>query len=128
MNPTFILALTTGMLMSSLAIPAGPGTGATNEERKPASFITKSTAYSSRNNHAVRIYPDVIKKSMHVVAKDNEGKMIDFFVFDLQGTLLKHYKMIEGDHEKIAGLKRGKYIYQVFCGDEETAIGKFEIR
>jgi hypothetical protein len=128
MNPKLILSLTTGMLMSSLLLTESLATPVMNAERKPASLKTKSTTYSSRNNRAVRIYPDVIKKSMHVVAKDNEGMMIDFFVFDLQGTLLKHYKMVEGDHEKINGLKRGKYIYQVFCGDEETAIGKFEIR
>jgi len=65
---------------------------------------------------------------MHVVAKENDGKKIDFFVFDLEGELLKHYRMDEGDREKITGLKRGKYIYHVFCGDEETAIGKFDIR
>lgn len=129
MNPKLLLSLTTGILVGTLLNIAGTGSEPSLPgKRKSASLSTKLTTYASRNNHAVRIYPDVIKKSMHVVAKDNEGKMIDFFVFDLQGTLLKHYKMIEGDHEKIAGLKRGKYIYQVFCGDDETAIGKFEIR
>jgi hypothetical protein len=84
-------------------------------------------ANSSRNNNAVKIYPDLLKRVMHVVAKDNDGKEIDFFVFDLQGTLMQHYKMSEGDREKIA-LARGKYVYHVFSGDEETATGEFEIR
>ena len=57
-----------------------------------------------------------------------KAERLIFFVFDLEGTLLKHYKMEGGDHQKITGLKRGKYIYHVFCGDEETAVGKFEIR
>ncbi len=65
---------------------------------------------------------------MHVIAKENDGKEIDFFVFDLQGVLLKHYKMEEGEHQRITGLNRGKYIYHVFSGDEETATGKFDIR
>jgi hypothetical protein len=65
---------------------------------------------------------------MHVVAKENEGKEIDFFVFDLEGTLMQHYKMENGDHEKLTALKRGKYIYRVFSGDEETATGEIEIR
>ena len=130
MNPKFTLSLTAGICFSVLAIK--PGASINNaatelkEDKKP-SLKTKST-YSSRNNHAVKIYPDVIKKAMHVVAKENDGKEIDFFVFDLEGTLMKHYKMDEGDREKITGLKRGKYIYHVFCGDEETAIGKFDIR
>lgn len=82
----------------------------------------------SRNNHAVKIYPDVIKRVMHVVAKDNVKKEIDFFVFDTQGTLIQHYKMEAGDHEKLVNLKRGKYVYHVFAGDEETASGQFNIR
>ena len=41
---------------------------------------------------------------------------------------MKHYKLDEGDHKKITGLQRGKYIYHVFCGDEETATGKLDIR
>ena len=65
---------------------------------------------------------------MHVVAKDNDGKVIDFFVFDLQGTLMQNYKMNAKDHYRITGLARGTYVYRVFKGDEETAAGKFEIR
>ena len=87
----------------------------------------KSKSFSSRNNNSVKIYPDAIKKIMHVVAKENTGKEIDFFVFDLQGTLLLNYKMKTKDHIKIQGLAKGSYVYRVFRGDEETAAGKFEI-
>lgn len=88
----------------------------------------KTSLQSSRNNTAVKIYPDILKRSMHVVAKENDGKEIDFFVFDLEGTLLNHYKMVSGDRKEIDGLQRGKYVYHVFAGDEETATGGFEIR
>ncbi len=100
-------------------------------EEEPAKKKSKTKAqksFASLNNNSVKIYPDVVKREMHVVAKDNEGKQIDFFVFDLQGTMLQNYKMKAGDHYRIAGLARGTYVYRVFCGDEETAAGKFEIR
>ena len=131
MNPKFTLSLAAVFVLAfwefnlhSSAAEKRPTRAEIKDERKSL----KKTVHSSRNNNAVKIYPDIIKKAMHVVAKENEGKEIDFFVFDLQGTLMKHYKMNDGDHEKIAGLERGKYIYHVFCGDEETATGKFEIR
>jgi len=129
MNPKLTLSLTAGICFSVLAMHSGASINTVTEikEVERPLLNTKST-YSSRNNHAVKIYPDVIKKAMHVVAKENDGRKIDFFVFDLEGTLMKHYKMDEGDREKITGLKRGKYIYHVFCGDDETVIGKFEIR
>ncbi|MEO6612220.1 MAG: T9SS type A sorting domain-containing protein [Chitinophagaceae bacterium] len=99
-------------------------------EEKPAKKNKTKTAkeFSSRNNNSVKIYPDAVKRDMHVVAKDNEGKEIDFFVFDIQGTLVQHYKMKGKDHNKMAGLSRGTYVYRVFCGDEETAAGNFDIR
>jgi hypothetical protein len=94
----------------------------------PAKKKAKAKTFASHNNSAVKIYPDALKREMHVVAKNNEGKVIDFFVFDLQGTLVQNYKMKAGDHNRITGLARGAYVYRVFSGDEETAAGKFEIR
>ena len=129
MNPKLTLSLTCvcisilGLRSTSSAAEEKPAARAARQERK----ILKKTP-SSRNNNAVRIYPDIIKKAMHVVAKENDGKEIDFFVFDPEGTLMKHYRMNDGEHKKIDGLERGKYVYHVFCGDEETAAGKFEIR
>ena len=98
------------------------------EKEKKEADKARAAKINDRNNSAVKIYPDPVKRVMHVVAKPNDGKEIDFFVFDLEGTLMQHYKMADGDREKIAGFKRGKYVYHVFCGDEETAIGEFYIR
>jgi len=98
------------------------------EEKAIKKEKARSKAFSSRNNSSVKIYPDIIKREMHVVAKENEGKNVDFFVFDLQGTLMQNYKLKAKDHFRISGLTKGTYVYRVFCGDEETASGKFEIR
>jgi hypothetical protein len=128
MNPKLTLSLTCvciglfGLYAASSPAEKKPAK-AVNEERKAVKKIP-----SPRNNNAVKIYPDIIKKAMHVVAKENDGKQIDFFVFDAEGTLMKHYRMNDGEHKMIDGLERGKYVYNVFCGDEETAAGKFEIR
>ena len=93
-------------------------------EEEPA----KSNATPPKKKGSVKIYPDVASRSMHIVAKKNEGKQIDFFVFDLEGTLIHNYKLKGKDHVKITGLAKGSYVYRVFCGDEETASGNFEIR
>lgn len=128
------LGLSTGVFFTQplLAIgkPANNFTGITSNpgEEEPAKKKAKAKAFASHNNSAVKIYPDALKREMHVVAKNNDGKVIDFFVFDLQGTLVQNYKMNAKDHYRIAGLARGTYIYRVFNGDEETAAGKFDIR
>jgi hypothetical protein len=81
-----------------------------------------------RNNNSVKIYLDSPKKKVHVIAKENKGKDIDFFVFDLEGTLVHNHKMKTKDHHRVTNLTKGIYVYRVFCGDEETATGQFEIK
>ena len=83
---------------------------------------------TSKNNASVKIYPDPLKKIMHVVARQNKGKEVDFFVFDLEGTLVLNYKMKSKDHQRITGLPKGSYVYNVFSGDIQTASGNFEIK
>ncbi len=97
----------------------------TPEDKKPGK---KTRLKASRRNQAVKIYPDPVKRMMHVVARVNDGKQVDLFVFDLQGTLMHHLKMESGAHAKIAGLQKGKYVYSVFSGDEEIATSRFEMR
>lgn len=124
--PVFAVAL---LLMQPVFSLAGPAKTTLIDkkagEEKPAK---KTKMSSSRKNSFVKIYPDALKRVMHVVAKENKEKEIDFFLFDLEGTLVTSYKMKAKDHLKIGGLAHGAYIYRVFSGDEETASGKFEIK
>jgi hypothetical protein len=81
---------------------------------------------SSRKEREVKIYPDLLKKVMHV--KNIEAAKVDFFVFDSEGTIMVHYKMNEKDHKKFNGLEKGTYTYQVFKNDEMSESGKITIR
>jgi hypothetical protein len=110
-------------LQTSASFSMGKG----NDDPKDKKEAKKAKVSSSRNNSSVKIYPDILKRVMHVVAKDNT-ETVDFYVFDLEGTMVKHYKMKSGDHERLADLARGKYVFSVFAGDDETATGNFEIR
>ena len=113
------------LMQSSVSFAAGMK----NDDPKEKKEVKKTKVSSSRNNSSVRIYPDIVRRVMHVVAKDdNEGAGIDFFVFNPDGTIVKHYKMKSGDHEDISGLARGKYVFRVFSGDQETAMGNIDIR
>ncbi|MFZ9388653.1 MAG: T9SS type A sorting domain-containing protein [Chitinophagaceae bacterium] len=111
------------------AKPAPYRISVSNGEEKPARKTkTKAKTFATLNNESVKIYPDPLKREMHVIAKENEGNTIDFYIFDVEGTLLHNYKMKNREHRRISGLARGTYVYRVFAGDEETAAGKFEIR
>ena len=90
-------------------------------EDKKGKAKTEKTK-SSRNAKVVKIYPDLVKRVMHV--KSTEDRELDFFVFDASGAIVAHHKMTEKDHIRISDLKIGSYIYQVFEGDEMTESGK----
>ena len=129
------LVILTGLLIAEPAFASGtpyrkPITVSNNpEEEEPAKKEKgKSRNFTSLNNSAVKIHPATVKREMHVVAKENDGAEVDFFVFDLQGTIIQHYKMKPKSHYKLSGLRKGKYTFSVFQGDAETASGKFEIR
>jgi len=131
------IGISTGMFIAQPAFSAGKPfkkfTVLTEDpkEEKPAKknkLRAKTKTFTSLNNNAVKIYPDVLKREMHVVAKENDGKEIDFYVFDVNGTLVHQNKMKAKDHNKISGLARGTYVFRVFSNDEETAAGNFEIR
>ncbi len=107
------LLITTGSFMSCSVV-----------ESMPVEEINK--AKISRKERTVKIYPDLIKRIMHV--KNIVEKPVDLFVFEMDGTLIRHLKMDEGDHKKITGLERGAYVYQVFKGDEMSESGKINIK
>ena len=86
----------------------------------------KNKTRSSRKEREVKIYPDIIKKTMHIKCVENSE--VDFFIFDSQGTLMVHYRMNEKDHKRINGLDKGTYTYQVFKKDEMSESGKIIIK
>ena len=121
-----MFTLSSGLVLVQQA--SASRTAPAEDEPAKKNKMKAKSSFASLNNSAVKIYPDAVKRDMHVVAKENDGKEIDFFVFDLQGTLVQNYKMKAKDHYRLTGLSRGTYVYRVFSGDEETATGKFEIR
>jgi len=91
-----------------------------------ANVTESKNARTSKKEREVKIYPDLLKKVMHV--KNVETAKVDFFVFDAGGTIMVHYKMNEKDHKKINGLEKGTYTYQVFKNDEMSESGKIIIK
>ncbi|HKC34744.1 MAG TPA: T9SS type A sorting domain-containing protein [Chitinophagaceae bacterium] len=111
-------------LLFGLAVLLGSTQSCTVTENTNTSASKK--ARISRKEKDVKIYPDLLKKVLHV--RNVETTEVDFFVFDTQGTIMVHYKMNEKDHKKINGLEKGSYTYQVFKNDEMTKSGKIIIK
>lgn len=91
-----------------------------------ASTADAKKTKSAKKEKEVKIYPDMLKRIMHV--KNVLSDQVDFFVFDSEGTILVHYKMNEKEHKKINNLEKGTYTYQVFKNDEMSESGKIIVK
>jgi hypothetical protein len=89
------------------------------DDKKPA-----KKERSFKNQNVVKVYPDIIKKEMHVIAKPGIEKEIEFMVFDINGNMVLNYKMKAGEKRTISELKKGSYMYHVFAEDEYLTTGK----
>ena len=93
------------------------------DDKKPA-----KKEKSFRNQNVVKVYPDIVKKEMHVMAKSGIEKEIEFLVFDINGNMVLDYKMKPGEKRTINELKKGSYMYHVFAEDEYLTTGKIVFR
>ena len=90
-----------------------------DDDKKPA-----RKERSFKNENAVKVFPDVLKKAMHVIAKPANRKEIEFLVFDVNGNMVLNYKMQAGERKTITDLNKGSYMYYVFADDEYLMTGK----
>jgi hypothetical protein len=129
LRPAVIASATIFCLSQTKSLAADNKTGISvnkhkfDDEKKPGKKVR-----SLRNQNVVKVYPDALKKSVHVVAKSSNEKEIDFLVFDINGNMVLNYKMKAGEKKTITNLKKGEYMYHVFSNDEYLTTGKIEFR
>ncbi len=110
------------ILLAFTSCTAVENISAKADKKDKAKSVKVMSVMSLRSTKAVKIYPDLVKRVMHV--RSIEDREIDFFVFDESGAIVAHHKMSEKEHIRISDLKIGSYIYQVFDGDAMTDSGK----
>jgi hypothetical protein len=93
------------------------------DDKKPA-----KKERSFKNQNVVKVFPDMIRKKVHVIARSGNEKEIEFLVFDINGNMVVNYKMKAGEKRTISELKKGSYMYHVFSEDEYMTTGKIVVR
>ena len=91
-----------------------PGTGYTD--------TVQIYSYSTKKNH-VRLSPNPTTNGT-VTIHSNINETLDFYVFDLEGTLLYRIELKGRSEKTIRDLKKGSYAYDVFKNEESIEQGK----
>ena len=89
--------------------------------------IAGGNGFKKERKNLIKIVHNPEKNSVRVVVKDIAGETIDFYVFDLEGTMVVNYKLRSKEKKIITNLEKGAYTYNAFSGDEETDFGKIVI-
>ena len=83
-------------------------------------------SYSTKKNH-VRLSPNPTTNGT-VTIHSNTNETLDFYVFDLEGTLLYRIELKGRSEKTIRDLKKGSYAYDVFKNDESIEQGKIIVK
>ena len=98
-----------------------------NQRTVERKSISEGNGYRKERKNLIKIVHNPEKKSIRVMVKDIAGDTIDFYVFDLEGTMVVNYKLKSKEKKIITNLEKGAYTYNAFSGDEETDFGKIVI-
>ncbi len=76
----------------------------------------------------VRIYPNPSRGTVYISSNNNSDKELQFYVFDLEGTMMHNITLKAKRKKIITGLKKGIYMYDVFKDDESIERGKIVVK
>ena len=78
---------------------------------------------------SVRIYPNPSPNgTVYISSNHNSDQEIQFYVFDLEGTMMHNFKLHSKGKQTITGLRKGVYMYDVFKDDESIERGKIIVK
>lgn len=118
-----LLLLLTGTLLSCIVLAQDGNRNASGSTR--ADSITVIETKQARKN-LIRLYPNPSYGKISVSAVTS-GKL-NFYVFDLEGTLIYQAVLTNKERKNIENLQKGTYIYDVFQNDESVEEGKIIIK
>jgi len=98
-----------------------------NQRTVERKSVGSGNTFKKERKNLIKIVHNPEKNSVRIVVKDIPGETIDFYVFDLEGTMVINYKLRSKEKKIITTLEKGAYTYNAFSGDEETDFGKIII-
>jgi type IX secretion system substrate protein len=92
--------------------------------------VISSSSFSEQEKKInVRIYPNPSPNgTVYISSNHNSDKEIQFYVFDLEGTMMHNIKLNAKVKTTITGLRKGIYMYDVFRDDESIERGKIIVK
>jgi len=89
--------------------------------------ILVNKALTSRK-YKVKIYPGATQEVLFFNASGEEGKVYQFFIFDMEGNLVKQAQIRNKQTTILTNFNKGSYTFEVFSDDEHIENGTLTIK
>lgn len=82
---------------------------------------------ADKKKPAVKLYPNPSYNGSVTVSSNTAGKL-NFYIFDLEGTMLYQAEIKEKEKYTVHNLPKGIYMYDAFLKDESIEHGKIIVK
>lgn len=77
--------------------------------------------------YKIRLYPNANQQVLFFNASGEGGKVYQFYLFDMDGNLVKQANIRNKQTTVINDLEKGVYLFEVFSNDERIETGKVTV-
>jgi hypothetical protein len=121
--------LSTALLIIALGgMAAGNSKSTTSVSSYPRSFKEEAKVLPPAKKSRVRLYPNPTSDGNLSISSTTASDNIHFYVFDLEGTMVRQLLLKEKQKHRIKNLKKGIYVYDVFVNDTSIEQGKIIVK
>jgi hypothetical protein len=78
--------------------------------------------------HRISLTPDAEHKVVFFSVKGAQGRVYHFYVFDVDGRLVKQTEIRSGQTTLIKDIEKGNYFFEVFTDDMRIGHGQIAVR
>ncbi|GAC1428302.1 MAG: hypothetical protein NVSMB7_05180 [Chitinophagaceae bacterium] len=123
-NLPVIRILAAVVLLTLVQLPVKAGSRGVHTY-KDSIVVNKSL---TSKKYKIKIYPGASNEVLFFNASGEEGKVYQFFLFDMEGNMVKQTQIRNKQTTILANFYKGCYTFEVFSDDEHIENGTLTIR
>ena len=92
---------------------------------KDSIIVTKT---QTNKKYKVKLYPNATSEVLFFSASGEDGKVYQFYLFDMDGKLIKQTQIRNRETTLITKIEKGTYLFEVFSDDERIENGNLTVK
>lgn len=110
-------------LFITLTTISSPAAAQQPSETESRDSIVVQKKVTSRK-HKVKLFPNAKHEALFFNAEGQEGRVYQFYLFNVEGKLVKQANIKNNQTTIVRNLEKGNYLFEVFSDDERIENGQ----